>query len=358
MTLNAAHNLLRRVKPRTVGLLVLALALFVLALQLMQTGAAALSPVVQDLFKVGNPASGLGFGWLSAYLVMSGSPIAAASLTFYDVGVMDATSTFAMITGSRLGASFGVLLIGTLYVLRGHERETSLSSGLLSLMITASIYLPALPLGLWLLDTGWFETRLLAEGGRGLNSLIDLVYTPVVEFAARYIPQWIIFLVGVGVIILSFNLFDKILPGGVLEDSAFDNLSRLLYRPIVTFMLGFGITLLTMSVSVSLGMLVPLSVRGYIRRENIVPYIMGCNISTFIDTLYAGLLLGNPGAAAIVLAQMISLFIVSALVLLFLYRPYQRTLLRALNWVTHDTPRLIAFFTVIFAVPLALLLFG
>ena len=62
---------------------------------------------------------------------------------------------------------------------------------------------------------------------------------------------------------------------------------RLLYRPLVTFALGLAVTTLTMSVSVSLSVLVPLSARGYIRRENVIPYIMGANITTFVDTLVA-----------------------------------------------------------------------
>ena len=62
-------------------------------------------------------------------------------------------------------------------------------------------------------------------------------------------------------------------------------MARILYRPVVTFLLGALVTLLTMSVSLSLSILVPLSMRGYVRRENVIPYVMGANITTFIDTL-------------------------------------------------------------------------
>jgi Na+/phosphate symporter len=62
-----------------------------------------------------------------------------------------------------------------------------------------------------------------------------------------------------------------------------------------------------MSVSVSLSILVPLSDRGFIRRENLIPYILGANITTFIDTLLASVLLDNPLAFTIVLVQMVSI---------------------------------------------------
>ena len=54
---------------------------------------------------------------------------------------------------------------------------------------------------------------------------------------------------------------------------------------------GALVTLLTLSVSVSLSVLVPLNHRGYVRRENVIPYIMGAGITTFVDTLLAALLL-------------------------------------------------------------------
>jgi Na+/phosphate symporter len=70
------------------------------------------------------------------------------------------------------------------------------------------------------------------------------------------------------------------------------------------FAVGAGVTVLTLSVSVSLSLLVPLAARGYIRRENVVPYILGANITTFIDTLFAGALVGHPDAVRVVALMM------------------------------------------------------
>ena len=61
--------------------LLLALYVFVGALQLMKTGAASLSILHGDGFLVENAGSTLGLGWLGALLVLSGSPVAATSLT-------------------------------------------------------------------------------------------------------------------------------------------------------------------------------------------------------------------------------------------------------------------------------------
>lgn len=128
-------------------LFILGIALFLLAILLMKDGAQSYSSFIRDSLDIDNPLNSLGFGWLFAYLIMSGSPVAAAALTFFDSGVIDKLSAFTMITGSRLGASFIVLFIGFIYVLRGRDRGTNLGMGLLSLVVTGSTYLIALIIG-------------------------------------------------------------------------------------------------------------------------------------------------------------------------------------------------------------------
>ena len=344
----AASSMLRRVSLRKLGLFVLSLALFVLALNLMKSGARGLVPMIRDWFHVTNPFNALGFGWLFAYVVMSGSPVAAAALTFYDVGAIDQMSAFAMITGSRLGASLIVLFIGMLYALRGHERGKSLTMGLLSLTVTATTYLPALALGYLMLGNGLFA-RTQVEAPISDPSRLDAPFKPVIELGIRYLTEWGVFVVGMLVIVASFNLFDKALPEMTLRDSALSGVPRLLYRPSVMFVAGLAFTAISMSVSISLGILVPLSARGYIRREN---------ISTFVDTLLAGVLLGNPGAQAVVLVQMLSNVIVSVIILAFTLKLYERTILRLVERLSTDMRLLAVFLTVILLVPLGLLFVG
>src|SRR3990170_3077127 len=76
------------------------LFLFVLALQLLKTGAAGLRPVLKAVSADGVPNL-LGFGWLGAYGVMSGSPVAAISLSLYSGGTISDGESFAMLNGSR-----------------------------------------------------------------------------------------------------------------------------------------------------------------------------------------------------------------------------------------------------------------
>lgn len=337
-------------------LFVLSIFLFILAITLMKDGAKGLGPLVRDSLQVTNFIDAMGFGWLFSYAIMSGSPVAATALAFFDAGAVDQFGAYGMIVGSRLGASFIVLFIGFIYVLRGRNRSTSLSMGLLSLSVAGSMQILALGVGLAMLEGRIFDAFQPTAGG-GLTGLTDLILDPISHWLQTFLPGWALFVIGLGIIMVSFNLFDRCLPEMTLKESGVSAVSQMVYRPWVMFLLGSAVTLISMSVSISLGLLVPLSQRGLVRRENVIPYIMGANISTFIDTAIAALLLGNPTAFSVVMVEMASLFVVAAIILAVSYTAYERTLLRFVNWVSANNRNLGAFMLTIFVVPLILIFF-
>jgi sodium-dependent phosphate cotransporter len=338
-----------------VVLFLISVWLFVVAIELVKSGAQGAASLVERYLNIQSMAHALGFGWFSTYVVMSGSPVAAVSVAFLDAGALDQLQAFAMITGSRLGASFIVLFIGFVYVLRGYERRTGLTMGLLSLIVTGSVYLPALAVGALLLDRGLLD-KMQFDSGAALSSTLDRVLKPVVSPIADGLPGWAVFLVGMGVLWLSFFLFDRVLPDLHLEQSRFARVARLVYRPAVMLLLGAVLTLITLSVSLSLSLLVPLSARGYVRRENVIPYIMGANITTFIDTLLATVVLGNADAFTVVLVSMFSVTLVSLVVLLLFFRRYEQVMLMLVEWVAANNRNLALFMFTILIVPLVLML--
>ena len=350
----AAVPLWKQVRPDKIGLFIISLFLFIQAIALMKEGARTLAPLLRDGFAVTDLFNCLGFGWLSAYVIMSGSPVAATALTFFDAGVIDELGTFAAITGSRLGASFVVLFIGFIYVLRGRNRATNLSMGLLSLTVTGTTYLAGFTIGIGLLKTGVLD-GVAFRPSISIHSIADRIFSPLINTLARIVPGWALFPIGLGIIMASFSLFDRCLPQMALKESQMGHVSRLVYRPWVMFLLGGAITLISMSVSVSLGILVPLGNRGFVRRENVIPYIMGANITTFIDTLMVAVLLNNPPAFTIVLAEIISIALVSVIVLITFYRRYQHGALAFVDWVTATNRNLALFMLTIFVAPILLM---
>ena len=104
-----------------------------------------------------------------------------------------------------------------------------------------------------------------------------------------------------GLLVVGFNCIDRVLPalgGEEHEDREVTWSSRL--WPM--FLAGCAVTTLTLSVSVSLTLLVPLVAKGHVRRSNTLPYIAGANITTMVDTLVAAILIGNQDAVRVVAA--------------------------------------------------------
>ena len=339
---------------RKVALGLLGLFLFILALQLLKAGAKGLGPFVVNRLGVDSVASSLGFGWLFAYVVMSGSPVAAIALSFFASGVIDELQTFCMIAGSRFGASFVVLLLGFIYTLRGKARGRSLEMGVLSLLTTYVVYGIAIPIGAFALSTGALDSFHPALP-TAMFDFIELVFDPIVAFLRTYLNDFFTFAAGVGIILAAFALFDKALPD-LSKDTPVHGLEEHIYRPVVMFGLGCVITLFTLSVSVSLGLLVPLSAKGIARRENVIPYIMGANITTFVDTLLATLLLDKPEAFTVVLVEMLSVAAVSLVILFLLYGRFERLLLAASRRILRTKATLGVFVVAILLAPVLLML--
>jgi sodium-dependent phosphate cotransporter len=80
------------------ALFVVCLALFVLALDLMKSGAGGAATLIGGFLDINNVPNALGFGWLATYLVLSGSPVAAVSVTFLATGALQQLPAYAMLT--------------------------------------------------------------------------------------------------------------------------------------------------------------------------------------------------------------------------------------------------------------------
>jgi len=133
---------------------------------------------------------------------------------------------------------------------------------------------------------------------------------------------------------------------------------RWLKHPWTMFGLGCLVALLTLSVSVALTVLVPLAAKGYVKREEALPYIMGANITTLADTLVVAMLQNTPAASRIVLAEAIGVTIVSLVILACFYAPVKRSVLGLDDWVVASNRRLALFVGALFLLPVTFLLSG
>lgn len=338
-----------------VGRLALALFLFVGALQVMKTGAAGLGFLEEDGWLVDNAGSTLGLGWIGALFVLSGSPIAASALTLVAAGSISQIEGFTMLSGSRLGAAFVVLLVAVVYGLRGGEgeRKKPASTAVMALTATAFIYIPGSLIGYGLLRWAPFRDASDLRFPGQFTDLVDFVYGGVLDRIDEW-PAGFLFLGGLGILLLAFKMIDTVVPALSNETLEHSRLSWL-RRKWPMFGLGCLVALVTMSVSVALTVLVPLVSKRYVKREDILPYIFGANITTLGDTLLAAFLLDDPRVVPIVIAGIIGSAIVAVLILWLFYPQVRSLIWKFQREMTRNPYRLAAFTAALFLVPLAII---
>ena len=184
----------------------------------MKQGATSLIPTLEGSVFTDNAWSALGVGWLGACIVLSGSPVAASSLTLLDGGAINRSESFAMLTGSRLGASFVVLVVGVIYALR---RDAGRTRAAVDRRATRcrSRRSPTCP------------ARRSAGGSsrRGTSTASTSPPRPascrsptscsagLPDLLRDVVPGWSLFPIGVVVLLGAFACFDRVLPDGGLR---------------------------------------------------------------------------------------------------------------------------------------------
>jgi hypothetical protein len=335
--------------------LVVAIFVFVLSIEMMKRGGLAVAPHVRGGVLANNAVSTLGTGQLLAYVFLSGKPVAAFALALFARGGLSELQAFTMLSGGRLGAAFIVLLVGFLYALRSRRAGESVGVGVVALVLTAVTYLPGIVVGYMLLKSGALSGVRVHIGD--MEGVVQLIWGPIVDAIDVVLPTWMLLPLGGVAIVSAVKLLDRALPevDGSRRGSAARERLR---RPWAMFLLGFGMTVVTFSVSVALTALVPLTARGYVKREQLVPYIMGSNVATLADTLLVAVLIGNPVGVQIVLAEAVGVAAVTAVLLVGAYRPLAGSVLTFEAWILASGRRLWIFVAILLAVPLALLALG
>lgn len=340
--------------------LVFALWLFVGALQILKEGAAGLALLQEDGFLVKNAASTLGLGWIGAMLTLSGSPAVATALTLRAEGHISEIEGFTMATGGRMGAAFVVLLVAVMFAARRAEgkRMAPISTAVMTLVITFAMYVPGAAIGLLLLSSDRFESFSLSSPP-AFADLIEVIYGGILE-AISTIPAPVLFLGGLVILVVSFKLIDALVPE--LDETRFEG-SRLtwLRSKWPMFFLGILVTIITMSVSVALTVLVPLVGKGYIKREDLIPYIVGADIGTLVDKLLIAFIVGagslHPASPVrIIFAELVGITLIGIVIMAFVYKPFKRAIWRFQRQMVKNKGRLALFTGGLLVTPVAIIL--
>jgi sodium-dependent phosphate cotransporter len=293
---------------------------------------------------------------VATYALANGSVVAATAVSLFETGVVTGSQLFVMVAGSRLGGAAVVVLVGALDYLqkRRYALGEAISLGLLTFLLTHSVYVPATVLGYVLLP----RIR-VALAGSGVPLALPgrpaAVFEPATTAVVDAVGVGPGFALAVAVLFVGLNLFDRVLKrvdAGWLRRRFF----RRFRHRWVAFSLGVVVTGVTTSVAFSLGVVVPLYNRGYLERREVVPYVLGANVGTLFDTVVVALVLESPDGAAIVVALLAVGSLVTLAVLLW-FPTYFRVVEAAHVRLSRDRRFLAAFLASLVLVPVGLAVF-
>lgn len=332
--------------------------LFIFGLQLLGDSTEAVADMLQGIVKalVTGDLSALGAGWFLAYVVLNGATSAAIGIAFLESGLITAANSFMFISGSRLGAAFIVIFIGLLEYFQGNNSDIrdSCSIGLLQFLTTYIVYIPAIILGylgLQTLDLSFLEVNAPAA----LNYGLDTIFGPFTSLLSNNLPPGLLFLSSIGVLLGSLKIFDRSFKGISEEKFRSKYLRFQMSNKWVSFAVGAAITLVSTSVALSVGIIVPLYNRGYFKRKEIIPYLMGANLTTMISSVMAAAVIESAVAMKMSLLLSISVLLTTVIVLMFYDRAYH-IIQKVFNAVMLKDSYLIAFTAVLLLSPLLLVI--
>ena len=296
------------------------LLLFLFAIRLLGSTTEALTPVLRRTLDriVVSDLSALGLGWFASYVLTNGSLVAALSVSLFSSGLITSSELFLMVVGSRLGGAAVVVFIGAFDYLNEEldSVREALSLGLLTFLLTHAIYLPVTVLGYLSLPVLPLEAE-FNQQPPDIDGGVSVLTDGIVDL----LGPGVAFVVALGCIAASLRLFDHTLDG-IDTDRLRQRYLVELGDRWVSFAAGLLITGVTTSVAFSLGVVVPLYNRGHVKTTEIMPFVLGANIGTLVDTLIVAVALDTPVGVRTVLAIVGLSAVVSVLPLVF-YTPFQ-----------------------------------
>lgn len=331
--------------------------LFLFAVQLLGAATDAAAPLLERVFHrvADGDSATLGLSWLGAYVLANGSVIAALALSLFAADILTAQQLFLAIAGSRLGAAAIVVFIGVLdYVQkRAYSLQKAVSMGLLTFLLTHSIYVPVTVFGYVGLPYLRGSLLTVSDGWVLGASTPAFVGRLTLAITTRFGPS-ASFVLAIVVLFGSLKLFDRLLASvdtTTLRQRFFSQFKR----TWVSFVIGLVVTTATTSVAFSLGVIVPLYNRGYVERDELIPYVLGANLGTLFDTLVVAIVLDSPVGTAVVLELLLIATLVT-LAALAVHDHYCSLIAAVDDRLLEDRRAFVAFVLSLLVGPLALLL--
>ena len=309
-------------------LVVVLVYLFLVSIKLLGAGFEALGGDFTSLLQntVRSPFVGLAMGVLVTSVVQSSSVTIATVIAMVGAGQLPVQMAVPMIMGANIGTTITNTLVSMAHVPHRPEFRRAVATATLHDFFNICCVVILFPLELatrWLERVATFLTGMLTGVETGtmpdpfgffIKPVVHLIsgvaervvgaLSPAGEASARTVGL-VLILVALGILFGSLTLLVRSLRH-LLSERMEGILDRyLLASTGRALALGFVITALFQSSSVTTSLMVPLGAAGLLSTQQVFPYMMGANLGTTIKATVAALATGRPEALTVALVHLL-----------------------------------------------------
>ncbi len=301
-----------------------------------------------------NPVKSFFTSYVLTEFTMSWSPIAWAFVSLSDLVNINKVNLISIIVWTRWWINTFLLFSWMLLLFKWKSLKRSLWVWVVQFFVTFSVSLFSLLFIFYItklkfIDNivhyffNWLNIKLISSSV--FSSITNFVVSNISNnFLALFV--WFLFLI--------FWLF--------MFDRSFSFLSHWKWKKTLdkiiniktSFIFGFIITLLTMSLSISLAIMIPLYERKVINRKMLIAYILWANISTLFDTLLLWILSESKLWLNIIISFIFSVLIVVIIYLVF-FKLYSKIIIFFSDLVLLHKKRFMLFVMIVMILPIFLM---
>ena len=330
---------------RVLGLIV-TMAVFVIALELMGDGIKAIGKGTFDLegflrTATGSPFLGLITGILVTSLVQSSSTTTSIVVTLVATGTLPVPAAIPVIMGANIGTTVTNTIVSMGHITRPGEFRLAIAGATVHDFFNWLSVLILLPLELLF---GVISTPALAiaEAIPGVDSG-GLGDTPFDQLAgwigANVLAEngWLMAALGLALLFVALRYLVVVLKSLVLGRSE-GALDRYVFgNPLVAMAFGLVLTFMVQSSSVTTSLVIPLIGAGVLSVRKVFPYMLGSNVGTTATGLFAAAIAissGEPSAVAgLEIALCHTLFNVFGILIIYPFPPVREVPIRMAEFV-------------------------
>jgi solute carrier family 34 (sodium-dependent phosphate cotransporter) len=272
----------------------------------------------QLLTTTAHPVVGLFIGILATSVIQSSSTTTSIVVGLVAGGVLPIANAIPIVMGANVGTSVTNTIVSLGHITRRQEFERAIAGATVHDFFNLCSVAVLLPLEIYtgfLLKTATvLEKAFEGVGGLTMVSPLKIIVKPVIHLVHDFMLKTVGFgnvtagiimlIVAMAALFYALKKFVDLMKANIMGRVEHVINDVLFQSPVRSFMLGWLLTSLVQSSSITTSLVVPMIGAGVLSVAQFYPYTLGANIGTTVTAIMASLVTGNPAAVTVAFAHL------------------------------------------------------